>query len=111
MDKEIKEMQPDVETRKGVTFHQANARPYTSLVTRKNLSKLGWEVMLHPPFSPYLAPSDYHLFYSLQNHLNGKTFDLNEVIKNELIQFFSFRNQIFYRSGIMKLTEIWQKVI
>ena len=33
-----------------------------------------WEVMPHPPFSPDLAPSDYYLFSSLQNHLNGKTF-------------------------------------
>ena len=34
---------------------------------------------------PDLAPFDYHLFCSLQNHLNGKTFDSNEAVKNELI--------------------------
>ena len=38
--------------------------PHTSLVTRKKLLKLGWEVMPHPPYSPDLAPSDYHLFRS-----------------------------------------------
>ena len=43
--------------------------------------------------------------------LNGKTCDLNEAVKNELIQFFASKNQIFYESGIMKLTERWQKVI
>ena len=58
-----------------------------------------------------LAPSDYHLFRSLQNHLNGKTFDSNEVVKNKLIQFFASKNQTFYESGIMKLTERWQQVI
>ena len=47
----------------------------TSLVTRKKLLELGWEVMPHPPYSPDLAPSDYHLFRSFQNHLNGKIFD------------------------------------
>ena len=67
--------------------------------------------MPHPPYSPDLAPSDYHLFRSLQKHLNGKTFDSNEAIKNELIQFFASENQTSYESGIMKLTERWQKVI
>ena len=40
--------------------------------------------MLHPSYSPHLAPFDYHLFRSLQNHLNGKTFDSNEAVKNEV---------------------------
>ena len=67
--------------------------------------------MPYPPYSPDLAPSVYHLFRPLQNHFNGKTFDSNEAIKNELIQFFASKNQTFYESGIMKLTERWQKVI
>ena len=57
--------------------------------------------MPHPPYSPDLATSDDptnkkkktqpddYLFRSLQNHLNGKTFDLNKAVKNELIQFFA----------------------
>ena len=111
MDKEIEEKRPELATRKGVIFHQDNARPHTSLVTRKKLLELGWEVMPHPPYSPDLAPSDYHLFRSLQNHLNGKKFDSNEAVKNELIQIFPSKNHTFYERGIMKLTERWQKVI
>ena len=61
--------------------------------------------MPHPLYSPDLAPSDYHLFCSLQNHLNGKTYDSNEAVKNELIQFFPSKNQTFYESGIKKLME------
>ena len=41
LDKEIKEKGPKLATRKGVIFHQDNARPYTSLVTRKKLLELG----------------------------------------------------------------------
>ena len=37
LDKEIKEKRPELETRKGVIFHQDNARPHTSLVTRKKI--------------------------------------------------------------------------
>ena len=75
LDKKMKEKRPGVSTRKGVIFHQDNTRPHTSLVTRIKLLELGWEVMPYPPYSPDLAPSDYHLFRSLENHLNGKTFD------------------------------------
>ena len=70
LDKEIKEKRPEVATSKGVIFHQDNARPHTSLVTRKKVLELGWKMMHHPPYSPDLAPPDYHLFRSLQNHLN-----------------------------------------
>ena len=38
-------------------------------------------------------------------YFNGKIFDSNEAVKNELIQFFASKNQTFYESGIMKLTE------
>ena len=65
LDKEVKEKRPELSTRKGVIFHQDNARPHTSLNTRKNLLELGWEVMPHPPYSPDLAPSNYHLYRSL----------------------------------------------
>ena len=65
LDKEIKEKRPELATRKGVIFHQDDARPHTSLFTRKKLLELGWEVMPHPPYSPHLAPSNYHLFRSL----------------------------------------------
>ncbi|GBN02082.1 hypothetical protein AVEN_73284-1, partial [Araneus ventricosus] len=41
-----------------------------------------WETMLHPPYSPDIAPCDYHLFRSLRNHLDGKNMiSLNEVRK------------------------------
>ena len=61
--------------------------------------------------NPLFADLCYHLFRSLQNHLNGKTFDSNEAVKNELIQFLASKNQTFNESGIMKPTERWQKVI
>ena len=97
--------------RKGVIFHQDNATPHTSLATRQTLLRLGWEVMLHPPYSPDLAPSDYYLFRSLQNSLNGKTFNYDEAVKSHSVQSFADKDQKFYEHGIMKLPEKWQKVI
>lgn len=111
LDEAIKEKRPELANRKGIVFHHDNARPHTSLVTRGKLLELNWEVMSHPPYSPDLAPSDYYLFRSLQNFLNGKTFTNDDDLKSHLVQFFVDKDQKFYERGIMKLPERWQKVI
>ena len=67
--------------------------------------RLGWEVMLHPPYSLDLAPSDYYLFRSLQNSLNGKTCNDDKAVKSHLVQFFADKDQKFYERGIIKLPE------
>ena len=107
----VEEKRPELTNRKGVVFHHDNARPYTSLVTRQKLLELGWDVLLHPPYSPDLAPSDSFLFRFLQNFLNDKNFNNDDDIKSYLIQFFANKNQKFYERGIMMLPERWQKVI
>ena len=62
---------------------------------------------MHPPYSPDLAPSDYHLFRSLQNFLNGKTFGNDEAIKSHLVQFFAYKGQKFYERAILNLPGRW----
>ena len=65
---------PELVNRKGIIFHEDNTRPHASLMTRQNLLQLSWEILIHLPYSPDIAPSDFHLFRSLQNFLNGKNF-------------------------------------
>ena len=67
--------------------------------------------MIHPPYSPDIAPSDFHLFRSLQNSLNGKNFNSLEDCKRHLEQFFGQKDKEFWQDGIMKLPEKWQKVV
>ncbi|KAG5309408.1 SETMR methyltransferase, partial [Acromyrmex insinuator] len=74
--------------RRGIVFHHDNARSHTSLITQQKLRELGWEVLMHPPYSPDIAPSDYHLFRSLQNFLNGVKLASKEACENHLKQFF-----------------------
>ncbi|GFS77664.1 histone-lysine N-methyltransferase SETMAR [Trichonephila clavipes] len=59
------------------------------LVTRQKLWKLGWEVLMHPPYSPDLAPSDYHLFPALQNFLSDKILGSREDCENRLLESFT----------------------
>jgi len=65
---------------------------------------------MHPPYSPDLAPSDYHLFLSMANDFAGEKFTSREACENRL-QFFANRDEGFYERGIMKLPSKWQQVI
>ena len=54
---------------KGVLFLHENAAAHRALATQKKLAYLGFQCLDHPPYSPDLAPSDYHLFPGLKkNH-------------------------------------------
>ena len=59
---------------------------YISLKIRQ-LSQLGWKVLIHPSYSLDITPPD-QLFQSLQNSLNGKKFNSLEDHKQHLEQFF-----------------------
>jgi len=61
---------PKLANRKGVVFHHDNVQPRTSLMTRNKFTSLGWEVLMHPRYSPNLAPSDYHF---LDGEKNGRS--------------------------------------
>ena len=55
----VKEKRLELVNLKGIIFHHDNAIPHTSLASRQKLLRLGWEVMLHPPYSADLEPSDF----------------------------------------------------
>ena len=75
------------------------------------MRELGWEVLMNPPYSLDLAPSDYHLFRSLKNSLNGVKLASKEACENHLVQFFVQKSQKFYSDGIMIVPAKWIKVI
>lgn len=88
-----------------------NARPHVAQVVKTALQELEWEVLQHPPYSPDLAPTDYHLFRSMSNQMRGVTFDGEEDLKNWLNNFFDTRPGDFWRNGINKLVERWAEVV
>jgi len=56
------------------------------------LRELGWKILMHPSYSSDIAPSDYYLFQSLQNSLNGVKLASKETCENHLKQFFDQKN-------------------
>jgi [histone H3]-lysine36 N-dimethyltransferase SETMAR len=47
---------------------------HKSIKTNAKLHELGYELLLYPPFSPDLAPSDFFLFANLKRMLAAKKF-------------------------------------
>ena len=74
--------------RKDIILHHDNARPHAALETCQKIAEVGWEILSHPPYSPDIAPSDYHLFLFLQNFLTGKKFK-NEEDSHQKMKHFS----------------------
>ena len=88
-----------------------NARPHVAKSTCKKLLKLGWITIPHPPYSPDLTPTDYHLFRSLSHHFSEKKFDDENELKMDIANFFSQKSQDFYKRGILSLPELWRQVV
>ena len=88
----IAEKRPEYATRHEVIiFHHDNARPHVAIPVKNYLENSGWEVLPHPPYSPDFAPSDYHLFWSMQNALTGIRFTSQQDIKNWLDSFLAVK--------------------
>jgi len=64
-----------------VIFQPDNARLHVAQLV-KTLEMLKWEVLLpHQPYSPDIAPSDYHLFRSIAHGLAEQHFHSYEDAK------------------------------
>ena len=72
---------------------------------------MGWETLPHAPYSPDLAPTDYHLFRSLSNFLREKSFDDVDNLKSDIDFFFQSKSTDFYAKDIFELPNRWSKVI
>jgi len=59
---------------KRVLFLPDNAPAHRAFATQKKLAYLGFHCLDHPPYSPDLAPSDYHLFPGLKKQLKDRHF-------------------------------------
>ena len=51
-----------------------NAAAHRALATQKKLAYLGFQCLDHPPYSPDLAPPDYHLFPRLKKTIESSPF-------------------------------------
>ena len=53
----------------GIILLHDNALPYTAKPVRDKLQRFGWETLQHPPYSPDLSLSDFHIFGELKKDI------------------------------------------
>lgn len=108
----LKEKRPQYSKRhdKVILFHD-NARPHVSRVVKTYLETLKWDILPHPPYSPDIAPSDFHLFRSMTHDLAEQHFRSYEETKNWIDSWIASKDEQFFRRGIQKLPERWEKVV
>lgn len=95
----------------GIILHHDNATPHTALKTRSLLTHLKWDVLCHPPYSPDLAPSDYHLFSNMKKPLRGVHFQTLEDVKTAVEQWRVSTEKSFFTIGIKDLVRRWEKCV
>jgi len=62
-----------------------------------------WEVFDHPPYSPDLAPIDFHLLRELNSWLCGQRFAANDELQDAVKTYLSSLAANFFAEGIEKL--------
>jgi len=102
-----------VKVTKGVLFLHDNAPAHQALATQKKLAYLGFQCLDHPPYSPDLVPSDYHLFRILEKQLKGTIF---RPMRRSLLQrrpswTDNLLNFFFFLSGLQKLEQRLRSVL
>ena len=73
-----------------------NAQSHTSIRARETIASLWWTTLLHPPYSPELAPSDYYLFGPTKEGLRGKHYSSDEEVKTAVKKWLKEQSTKFY---------------
>jgi hypothetical protein len=87
-----------------------NAFPHIAAATQDLITTFGWEQFNHPPYSPDLVPSDFHVFLHLKTFLSGQQFHDDEV-KEAVNTWFASQAATFYNAGIQKLVPRYDKCL
>lgn len=94
-----------------VILQQDNARPHVSQTVKTYLETLKWEVLPHPPYSPDIAPTDYHLFRSMTHSLADQAIHSYKDTKSWVDSWIASKDHEFFQHGIRALPERWEKVV
>jgi len=112
LNRTLKEKRPEYGDRHDkVILQHDNARPHVAKPVKTYLETLKWEVLPHPPYSPDIAPFDYHLFRSMTYGLSEKRFTSYEDCKKWVHSWIASKDEGFFRRGIRMLPERWEKIV
>ncbi|GBO41429.1 hypothetical protein AVEN_97804-1 [Araneus ventricosus] len=92
-----------------------NARPHVAKKTLELLEKFRWEVLQHPPCSPYIPPCHYHILGPLKKSLKAQSLlshdtcdkEVQDTVKNWIRQ----QPRSFNTAVIHSLPKRWDPCI
>jgi hypothetical protein len=76
-------------------------------LTWATLAKIGWEIMNHPPYSPDIAPSYFHLFGPMKVNV-GQKFQTDDEVKRDILNWLRCQDKTFHAGGISNLPGRWK---
>ena len=88
---------------RGILLLQDNSPAHTMQVAMTAATECGFEILPHPPYSPYMAPSDFFLFPNLKFHLRDTQYGSNECVIEAVNEYLEEQKKAFYFEGIRKL--------
>jgi len=106
----IAEKRPEM-VKKKMLFYHDNALMHSNIAVQQKFTELKFDILPHPPHSPDLAPSDFHLFPKLKIFLAGKRFGSNEEAIEAINNYFEDLEEIHFQEGIRNLEKRWEKCV
>jgi len=91
----------------GVLLQHDNAWPNTARSTVATIQDLSFECLPHPPYSPDLALSDFHVFGLLKEAMGGKSFRSDEEVQQTVQEWLHSQPKDFFSRGIHALPRRW----
>ena len=95
----------------GVLLHNDNAPAHTSAIAMATIRESKFELLSHPPYSPDLALSDYHVFRSVKNSLRGQRLGCDEAVVHAINDWFKVQEKEFFVDGVNSLVHRWEKCV
>ena len=94
-----------------VLLSHENCRSHTNVHITEAFTDFMWTGLLHPPYSPGLTQSDFHLFTPVRDSLWENCFVNDKALKNTMCQWLQRRESIFYWAGVPAVVQRWKKTI
>jgi hypothetical protein len=88
---------------KGIILLHKNTRLHKENLITATLATLGWEIFNHFPYSLDSAPSDYHLFGPMKDHLGGQKFKTDDELKHSVLNWLCSEPTSLHAASISTL--------
>jgi histone-lysine N-methyltransferase SETMAR len=86
-------------------------RPHTANQRVETVTELGFELTEHPPYSPDVAPRDFHTFGPMKETLRGGRFSSDEDVIGAAQNWLKMQPKNFLSDGIKQFVKRWNRCI